>query len=629
LLVVVSFANARTVFPIAPEPAPLGQVTVIRAAAAAHQIRMVRHYDASSAVGRIEIFGFEQMPGRTEPYPYMFYSQDSSAGSILVRWNGRTRSQLPPGAPGGVVDRLCEESLCGGAYFRARPKVLIIGLGGAPDLVCARYHEAQHIDVVEINPRTIEAVRGPFAHFLGGAPDGPSVHFHLRDGRGFAHGTHGEGYDLVQLSGTDTKQNLATGSLTLSENHLYTVEAFRDYLRSLNDHGVLAFVRFGEPEALRLANTAVVALHELGIRTPVAQHIAIVHDGSIYELMVRRTPFPRFEARRLAQRLTSRTSRSQDSAFTDIFGQRAQKPIELGYVPYGAAQQPFSRFFEDVAVGKVAAFNAAYPYDIRPTTDDWPFFFDLFRHDDLSSWLRAPHLVILRNILVSLVLLSLLLVLIPVLGGRKALRGGGLLAVPLYFGSIGFAYLFVEVWLLSRFAMYLGHQMHGLSVVLSSLLVSSGLGSAMSARLLPRARLRALLAGVLIVLLLVLVAASMSAVTEATWSASLAARVLVSIAFIAPLGFCMGFPMPAGLAWSGAAYPNSIALCVGINGFGSVIATIAVLPLSLWFGYSGVLAIGGCLYALSSLLALGWRGGPPVDGVPVGKRPLAPAAAAK
>ncbi|HEX2677859.1 MAG TPA: hypothetical protein VHM19_14500, partial [Polyangiales bacterium] len=116
-----------------------------------------------------------------------------------------------------------------------------------------------------------------------------------------------------------------------------------------------------------------------------------------------------------------------------------------------------------------------------------------------------------------------------------------------------------------------------------------------------------LLGAGLCALLLVLASYNLSWIIEATWSFGFWTRVLVTAACVAPLGFCMGLPMPAGLSWMRSRAAGSVALCVGINAFASVIATIAVLPLSLFYGYTAVLGVGAALYALASMLAMAMR----------------------
>jgi hypothetical protein len=172
---------------------------------------------------------------------------------------------------------------------------------------------------------------------------------------------------------------------------------------------------------------------------------------------------------------------------------------------------------------------------------------------------------------------------------------------------VGLAYLLVEVWMLNRFSMYLGHQTYGLSVVLSTLLVSSGFGAWLSGRLLPDFRRRALIGCGLIVLLLVAGMFLLSDVIETTWHWHRIPRVLLTGALVATAGLAMGIPFVAGLNWIQRTYPTTVPWCIGINGFASVLATVLVIPLALWFGYPTILTVGIGLYALAFVVAVSMR----------------------
>jgi hypothetical protein len=136
-----SLVLAQRVFPIRPDPPPAGQLQGQYEYAAQHGIGIQKRFDRWNPTGRIEVIQFDHVPGGPEPYHAMFYAQDSSAGSTLFRWDGRSKSQSPAAesASGGVVARMCSETLYGQGYFAPRSHVLVIGLGGGPDLQCALY----------------------------------------------------------------------------------------------------------------------------------------------------------------------------------------------------------------------------------------------------------------------------------------------------------------------------------------------------------------------------------------------------------------------------------------------------------------------------------------------------------
>jgi hypothetical protein len=363
----------------------------------------------------------------------MFYAQDSGAGSMLARWDGLDRSVDRPSARhrGSNIARACTQWLYGQGYSRHRSKVLVIGLGGGPDLQCALYHRARSVDAVEINPDSIRVVRETFSDWLGGVGDDDRVRFHNRDGRSFAHSSRGEGYDLIQMTGADTKHALASGGLAISENHLYTREAFVDYLESLAPDGVLSIVRFGEIDAFRLANTASAALRELGSDAP-HRHMAVFAHGDLSGVLVRRTPFPPGELAALERHLRPPYQGGLRIFFYEVFDLH-QQPARVLYLPerrHGEDDERFAAFFAQMAEGSTAPFAAAYAFDISPTDDDRPFFFDVDLYDETVLWSGAPHVVAIRNLLIATFALSIALILLPLRRMRERLHGRHAAAVP-------------------------------------------------------------------------------------------------------------------------------------------------------------------------------------------------------
>lgn len=600
-LCALSLLFPESIFPVAPEPAPFGQLAGQYDYARAHDIRVQKRFDRWNPTGRIEIVQFHDVPGGPEPYPALFYAQDSTACSSLLQWDGRTRRQVQPSAsdPGTLVSRLCSETLYGQGYYRDRARVLVIGLGGGPDLQCALYNEARSVDVVEINRDSIAAVRGPFDPWLGGIGSDRRVRFHERDGRSFIRAHAGE-YDMIQLSGVDTKNFTASAGLALSENHLYTREAFRDYLARLAPDGAISIIRFHEMEALRLAATALAVLGELGMEQP-ERHIAIAHVGIAYGLVVRKQPWTDADASTYAARLLPPHFRGVSIYYYRETGLPLERPAQIDYLPPRPSTGTIGTFFRFAAAAKLPEFAAQYPFDLSPVSDDRPFFFDLLRYDRAQTW-SAPHVRALGGLLGSMLALSLLLILLP-LRRMRARSGGASAAVPLLFASIGLGYVLLEIWLLHRFSMFFGHQAYSLSVVLSTLLVASGAGAAFGGRVLPDPRTRALVGPLVVLGTLLALGVLLGPVLDAAWDASLPLRALCAIAFVAPLGFALGQPFVGALSWLRARDPARVPWCIGINAFASVIASVAVVPLAMGGGYRAVLLCGVALYVLAALCA--------------------------
>jgi spermidine synthase len=607
-LVVAGVAFAVPLYSPLPEPGPLGQLAIVREHAARFGMTETKLYDRWNATGRIQIFGYDGAQAGPEPYPFLFYAQDSSAGSTLARWDGR-RAGEPRSAGEGrsEIAHACSETLWSQAYFAPRKRVLVIGLGGGMDVQCALYNGASSVDVVEINPDSIAAVTGPFDDWVGGIGKNPSVRYHLGDGRSFAHRTQRGAYDVIQLSGVDTKNSASSGGLALSENTLYTTEAFVDYLRNLSDDGVLSIVRFSDAEAVRLARTAAAALARLGIGNPEA-HVVVRDNTYVRGVLVRKKPLSEQDVATIERSLAPRDAASGfgvDIFFYSAMGMDFTAPPVIEHAPGRATPGPVSTYFAALREGREQAFLSAYPFDVSPTTDDRPFFFDVFRYQGLAM-LGYPHVRGLAGVLGSVLVLALVLVLLPVVLSRfpvKAVPG----AATAFFTAVGLAYLFVEVWLIHRFAMYLGHQAYSLAVVLGALLLSTGFGAAIGERVVAGPRARVVVGVSAIVVVLLLGKALLPAVLDATMSSGFTARVIVSVGYCAALGAFMGFPFPAGLSWARGRVPEAVPWYIGINGFASVVATLAVIPLSHALGYEAVMLTGGALYVAAVLASRAMR----------------------
>jgi hypothetical protein len=443
-------------------------------------------------------------------------------------------------------------------------------------------------------------VTGPFDEWVGGIGKNPSVRYHLGDGRSFAHRSENGGYDVIQLSGVDTKNSASSGGLALSENTLYTTEAFIDYLRNLNDEGVLSIVRFSDAEAVRLSRTAAAALSRLGIGDPGA-HVVVRDNTYVRGVLVRKRAFSAGDVETIERSLSPRAPAEGFGVnifFYAAMGMDFTAPPVIEHAPGRLTPGPVSVYFEALRAGREREYLAAYPFDVSPTTDDRPFFFDVFRYPGLGS-LAYPHVRGLAGVLGAVLVLALVLVLLPVTLSRFPVRGvPG--AATLFFTAVGLAYLFVEVWLIHRFAMYLGHQAYSLAVVLGALLLSTGFGAALGERLLARPRARVAVGVTAIVVVLLLGEVALPAVLEATVTTGFAGRVLVAVLYCAALGGFMGFPFPAGLSWARGRVSDAVPWYIGINGFASVVATLAVIPLSHALGYEAVLLTGGALYVLAA-----------------------------
>ncbi len=510
---------------------------------------------------------------------------DAAAGTPIQRFDGDL----------SAVQFLRDDVTSMAYYLRPNASVLIIGPGGGRDVLTGLVFGARRIVGVEINPAIVGAVRGEFADYAGHVYDQPGVSIYVDDARGFIARSK-EQYDIIQASLIDTWAAASANAFALSENSLYTVEAFQDYFDHLTPDGVLSVSRWlfsSQPaETLRLVNLGLVSWQRQGVADP-TQHLAVVIIPKSYlapeamaTVLLKRTPFTADEVATL-QREAERLH------------------FVVLYAPGVEASNPVADF---VRAADREAVVRGYAVDISPTTDDRPFFFNLARFGDVlnASWEEstvyrnsAQAIRILTMVLgVSGVMVALFIIGPLVILKRETLRGEGWAARLVYFAALGLAFMLVEIPVVQRLTIYLGHPIYALVVVLSSLLLAGGVGSLFTGRVAvgdaPRFLTWLLPALGAVILAHVLIVPWLLAITQ-PWL--LVARIALSAGLIAPLGVLMGQPFPLGLKWTGAAAPDAVPWMWGVNGAASVMGAVLAMAVALHLGFRVTLLTGLLCYA--------------------------------
>jgi hypothetical protein len=484
------------------------------------------------------------------------------------------------------LDFLAATSQSPAYRLRPSPQVLVIGVGGATDVLIALSQGARRVVGVELNPVTAHATRDVFGPYVGNVLSDPRVTLVVAEGRNFAARDH-EHYDIVQLSGVDTgAAQGAYGLATMPESYVYTVEALHDLLARLAPGGVLSItrdLRFGW--GLRLTSVARAALASEGLEA--TSRIAVL-KGTGYgwaTILVKRDPFTEAEA----------------SALRD-FAERYRFP--LLYDPVGTQGDP-----EFVGVVRDGT-TAHEDLDLRPATDDWPFFFLSFRWKSLPRLLGAEARPLLNPLaflvvnLAGLVVLAVILIGWPLWRLRDAWREARGKAVAAgYFAALGAGFILVEIALMQRFTVFLGDPALAVATVLAALLVSSGLGSWFARH--ARSRAGTLRMAVLwIVIALAFFASPLShLLLHGTLAAPLPARLALAVVLVAVAGFPMGMPFPTGLARVAERAGPFVPWAWGINGMLSVVSSLGSYLFGMALGYTAMFYAGAVLYTAALALS--------------------------
>jgi hypothetical protein len=604
-----------------PDTTIVAAVLFAAAAAVWHSMSGAVKERAASVALALALFGLLVFNGQFRLIGVVYAKGQKLEHESYVKWNSFSRIALAPekssGAPMIFIDADASTGIANFDYahlseheqrdllyqgpglpyvIRPGAKTLIIGPGGGWDVARALASGSHDITGVEINPIIATTImRQKFPQLSGYLYLRPDVHIHVEDGRAFVRRST-EKYQVLQATLVDTWASTAAGAFAFSENNLYTTEAFSDYLTHLTDDGILAFTRWGfDPprESLRLVSLAIVALRNLGEADP-AQHILVGREfssalagwGARDTVLISRRPFQAEDLNRARHAL-------------------AQGQMTAVYLPDERIPNQFTELLHS---SDPAEYQRRYPFDISAVTDNRPFFFYTVQPSDLWNFITRASTnsadykinsavpLLFELLAISVLATVIVLALPPLVLATRLPRQKPVLAFLLYFLAIGAGYILVEVALIQKFVLFLGHPTYALTVVIFSLLVSSGLGSFASRRVIQSSARRWRIALVCVALLIALLAVDVSVLLPKAITLPLAWKIMMSVALISPAGFVMGMPFPVGLARLEQWESTSVRWAWSLNAAASVLGSVASLVLAIYLGLVQTLLIGGVLY---------------------------------
>ena len=535
----------------------------------------------------------------------------------IVIDNSVTTVMLPFDGDLAKVSFLKTDYTAAAYQLHAAPRVLIIGSGGGRDILTALAHEAAHVRAVEVNPLVFETSAHLFGDFTGRVYLDPRVTPVVGDARSYIANSH-EQFDVVLASLIDTWAASSAGAFALTENLLYTTDAFRDYYDHLTPDGILSVSRWHPFETPRLLSTAFAAWREAGVADP-RQHALLLRTpqrAGLAEqastLLMKKSPFTPEEIRTIERFC-------------------AEARLLLALAPDRIGDTVVSDWFQGVE----HADGAWSGVDWSPASDERPFFFNMvtpstqllrmlgfgaagqFEQGAFQGNLAATRSLI--QLLGAVVLLLVATIGVPLLARSGAVRGPGGPWILGYFACLGLGYIVIQIGLLQRLILLLGKPVYALAVILSTMLLASGLGSFAAGTLSPerlRARLSALLGGT--TLLLLLYAFLLPALISALLGSGFGVRLAGSVALVVLPGFLLGMPFPSGIrALERLGRDGLVPWVWGLNGAMSVLASVSAIILAIELGYTAVFVLGAACYGLAAALLLRW---PASDAAPAARR---------
>ncbi len=486
-------------------------------------------------------------------------------------------------------------------YLRSDGDVCIIGVGAGKDIQSAILFGHKKITGIDVNPIFIDLLKNEFRQFAGIA-EREGVTLIVDEARSYLSRTK-ENYSLIQMSLIDTWAATGSGAFTLSENALYTVEAWQIFLNRLKDNGIFTISRWHSQENLgetgRVVSLAVASLLQAGIKEP-SRHIAMVTARRISTLLISKQPF-------------------NDDDIEKLKKACVKLKFTIAILP-GAP--PDNKILQKIVSAKslnaLSAAIANEPLNYKPTTDENPYFFNMLRLSNLNPMRYSTKdigvlkgnltaMLTLVGLILSLLLVTIATIIVPLLIKARLDRRDGkplqiLWSGAIYFSLIGAGFMLVEIALIQKLSVFLGHPVYALGIVLFTIIASTAFGSFISDNL-PLTRFPWIFVYPIVMALAIIAINIVLPILLSSMTASpILNKIAASILLIFPLGVLMGFFFPTGMRMMRSINAANTPWFWALNGVFGVLCSALAVFFSIHFGISTNFYIALVCYAILPVL---------------------------
>jgi spermidine synthase len=556
-----------------------------------------------SPVSRVAVFE-PKLSGNVE---HMKVTNDAGAPTSLYRFDGNF---IPP------IRNFIKKDIRQIAHkLKSNADVLVIGSAGGLDVLSALFHKQKQITAVEINPVIGELVTKYYTDYIGHIFEHPRVKLYIQEGRNFTAGSRSK-YDIIQITMVDSWGGAAAGAYIFNENSLYTYEAIHDFFTHLNPGGFLSITRYYQwDEALRLVNTMIQYLLNKGVEDVHNRIMVLIEHPK--------------KSRRATVLLKNNSITSEDIAV--VLKSIPETNASVVYAPSipekllekGDYANQF-RFLINPDAYNVdrQKIIQSYPKNITPSTDDKPFFFfmqylrDIFRIDKTEHAARRIAMPLLYGMVSFFTLLGILTIFLPLYlkSGSEILQARYRTRSLIYFAMLGCGYMLIEISLIQRLTIFLGHPTWSFVVVLATMLFSSGIGSYMTNKWKGPSSLMVIISCIVLILLFYIFALYDQLINMMALSKPL--RILIAVFAISPPAFFMGMCFPLGIQIVRLFNKAFVPWAWGVNGAFSVCASILSIVIALNAGFKSTMLIGVIFYMVAFLIIFSFRNVTLTDRVP-------------
>ncbi|MBK9216043.1 MAG: hypothetical protein IPM59_10670 [Chloracidobacterium sp.] len=480
-----------------------------------------------------------------------------------------------------------------GYHLRPSGGAAIIGVGGGRDLQSALLFGHEYVLGIDVNPVFIGLQKDQFKDFAG-LGNNEKVRLVADEARSYLTRSD-ERFSVLQMSMIDTWAATGAGAFSLSENGLYTVEAWNVFYGRLKDDGIFTVSRWYNPknsgEAGRLLSVTVASLLQNRVPDP-ARHIALINSGQVSTLLLSKQPFTEQDVETLKRvcaemqfnLLTAPGIDAENATLRSIVNAKSTSELDSS--------------IKDAVV------------NYEPATDESPYFFNMLRLDHLGFAFNTEAGVLKGNLIATVTLaglilclgiLALITIIVPLRIGlrakgtdsasKRAMRIG-----VVYFCLIGAGFMFAEIAMIQKLSVFLGHPVYALGILLFTIIASTGVGSLLSDRL-PITRSRFWkLAPVLTAVMIVTQKFILSALVERMITEPITTKALLCVLVIFPLGMMMGCFFPTGMRIFRPLVADDTPWFWALNGIFGVLSSALAVFVSIYFGISVNFFIAAACY---------------------------------
>jgi spermidine synthase len=552
-------------------------------------------YEKWSPVSRVAVFAPSKH--RTFGHEVMTITNDAGAPTALNKFDGDFSK----------LDFIEEDARQTVHAIKKNADVLVIGSAGGFDVLVSLRNGHKSVTAVEINPVIGELVTETYADYIGNIFSDPRVNLNIQEGRNFAAGSP-DMYDIVEITMIDSWGGAAAGAYVFNENALYTYEAVRDYVAHLRPEGVLSMTRYlNWHESLRLTATYVQYLRDQGVEDISKRMVVVAERKKGYRratvLLKKDADFTKQEVLKI-----NKVARRAKGAL--IWGPHVKPKLFMK----GEELDVYRAVINSADQAEFDQIVADFPANIEPSTDDQPFFFfttrfsDVFNPDAKDHPARRVALPLLYGMLGFFALLASLTIFLPLyLRSSDEIRQAPYRVRSLaYFSMLGVGFMLIELSLIQRLTVFLGHPIWSFVIVLSTLLAAGGTGSYISARWKkPEQLMKILLA---VVAITGLYSITIYDQLIELMYLSKPARMVLAVFVTALPGFVLGMCFPVGMSIIQRFHGALVPWGWGVNGAFSVFGSILSIVLALNFGFKAAMGVGVICYIVAAALIASLRG---------------------